>query len=280
MRVLNKRAVTGANRSFHLVMQPSKHDGRISCAESPNLFIRNIPLSTAVSDIRSLLSTYGTLVSSACRPDNLGAPVWVVYAEYDCVTCARNTLSMLHGNTSCFGGDVPLLAKFADSSEVKDERRRRREAATSSGPAQLLPQQPGGSPPDHSHVKRSTVPPQPWTPISGQDSSWKPNELSPPAPLSPAHNFVAPVVTFFPSEPPVQVVIHHQTSFAAPLPPGVPSFQVVGGSAAELPQAPLPHIWSQGAPFHSSETRPIPDPSMESQLQMMFMDAFTKEVLR
>ncbi len=166
-------------------MQPSKHNGRISCAESNTLYVRNVPASASVEEIRSLLSMYGTLVSSATRRDNLGAPVWVVYAEYDCVSCAKNSLARLHGNTSFFGVTPPILAKFADSTEIKEDRRRRRGEATgaaSPSPSSATPSsQPSLAPVsdgDSQHapisvsegaVKRSVPPPRPWIPILGHD---------------------------------------------------------------------------------------------------------------
>ena len=123
---LNGTVVTVNRRSFHLVMQPSKHDGRISCAESNALFVRNIPMTVSRDDIQKFLSQCGTLSYSVMRPDNYGSPVWVVYAEYDCTDCAKQSLKLFHGNTTYFSSPLPILAKFADSNEVKDDRRKRR----------------------------------------------------------------------------------------------------------------------------------------------------------
>ena len=124
---LNGTVVTVNRRSFHLVMQPSKHDGRISCAESNALYVRNIPMTVSRDDIQKFLSQCGTLSYSVMRPDNYGSPVWVVYAEYDCTDCAKQSLRMFHGNTTYFSSPLPILAKFADSNEVKEDRRKRRD---------------------------------------------------------------------------------------------------------------------------------------------------------
>jgi RNA recognition motif-containing protein len=126
---LNGTVVSAASRNFHLVMQPSKHDGRISCAESNALYVRNIPITVSRSDIQAFLMQSGTLSYSVMRPDNYGSPVWVVYAEYDCIECAKQSLKLFHGNTSYFGAAVPILAKFADSNEVKEYRRKQRHDA-------------------------------------------------------------------------------------------------------------------------------------------------------
>jgi len=123
---LNGTVVCVNRRNFHLVMQPSKHDGRISCAESNALYVRNIPMTVSREDIQTFLSQCGTLSYSVMRPDNYGSPVWVAYAEYDCTDCAKASLKMFHGNTTYFSSSLPILAKFADSNEVKDDRRRRR----------------------------------------------------------------------------------------------------------------------------------------------------------
>jgi len=123
---LNGTVATVNRRSFHVVMQPSKHDGRISCAESNALYIRNIPMTVTRDEIQSFLSLYGTLSYSVMRQDNYGSPVWVVYAEYDCVDCAKQSLKMFHGSSSYFPSSLPILAKYADSNEIKEDRRRRR----------------------------------------------------------------------------------------------------------------------------------------------------------
>ena len=123
---LNRTVATVHSRNFHIVMQPSKHDGRISCIESNALYIRNIPMTVSGDEIQSFLSLYGTLVYSAMRQDHYGNRVWVVYAEYHCVDCAKQSLTKFHGSTSFFDSPLPLLAKFADTNEVKEDRRRRR----------------------------------------------------------------------------------------------------------------------------------------------------------
>lgn len=126
LQKLNGTAVAGKSRTFHLVMQPSKHDGRISCVESHALYIRNIPMAATRDEIHSFLGQYGTLAYSVMRPDNYGSPVWVVYAEYDCVECAKSSLKMFHGSSAFFANGLPILAKYADSSEIKEYRRHRR----------------------------------------------------------------------------------------------------------------------------------------------------------
>lgn len=124
---LNGTTVAAGTHTFSLVMQPSKHDGRISCAESNALYVRNIPVAASRDDIQSFLTQAGTLSYSVMRPDNYGSPVWVVYAEYDCIECARQSLKLFHGNKSFFAGsDRPILAKFADTTEIKEYRRKHR----------------------------------------------------------------------------------------------------------------------------------------------------------
>jgi len=136
---LNGTIATVDRRSFHIVMQPSKHDGRISCAESNALYIRNIPMTATRDDIQSFLSLYGTLSYSVMRQDNYGSPVWVVYAEYDCVDCAKQSLKMFHGNSSYFPSALPILAKYADSNEIKEDRRRRRNDSPNGEDASSVP---------------------------------------------------------------------------------------------------------------------------------------------
>jgi RNA recognition motif-containing protein len=123
---LNGKTVS-STRNFLLVLQPSKHNGRISCAESNALYVRNIPISTTRGEILAFLSQVGTLSHSVMRPDNYGSPVWVVYAEYDCIECAKQSLKLFHGNTSYFSPMLPILAKYADTNEIKEYRRKQRQ---------------------------------------------------------------------------------------------------------------------------------------------------------
>jgi RNA recognition motif-containing protein len=130
LEALNGNVVTVNRRNFHLVLQPSKHDGHMSCAESNALYIRNIPMSASRDDINKFLSQCCEVSYSVMRPDNYGSPVWVAYVEYDCTDCAKKSLKMFHGNNSYFSSPLPILAKFADSNEVKDDRRKRRTEVT------------------------------------------------------------------------------------------------------------------------------------------------------
>ncbi|KAH9579886.1 RNA recognition motif domain [Trypanosoma melophagium] len=127
---MNRRQVVTPSHLFHLCVFPSKHSGKAAFYASNALYIRNIPMSVPQQQVEQFLASFGTLLYCAMREDHYGSPVWVVYAEYDCLDCSANALRKLHGNSQHFG-NPPVMVKYADNEEAKRERRRRREEGKS-----------------------------------------------------------------------------------------------------------------------------------------------------
>lgn len=123
---LDRRHVTAHGHNFSLRIFPSKHDGKAATEEKSALFIRNIPKSLSYDRVMDFISQHGTLTNFSMREDHLGYNVWVVYAEYDSVQSAAASLKALHGKRF-FNQSVPVIAKYADSDQLKKERRKRRE---------------------------------------------------------------------------------------------------------------------------------------------------------
>ncbi|RNF22217.1 putative RNA-binding protein [Trypanosoma cruzi] len=123
---MNNRDVMIYGYHFKLYVYPSQHSGRAAVSPSNALYIRNIPITVPQAQVERFLSTFGTLAFCAMREDHYGNPVWVVYAEYDCLSCSKNALQRLHGSSEHFYGP-PVMVKYADTDEAKQERRRRRE---------------------------------------------------------------------------------------------------------------------------------------------------------
>ncbi|KEG07349.1 RNA-binding protein [Trypanosoma grayi] len=123
---MNRRHVVSHGHHFNLCVFPSQHSGKAAFSVSNALYIRNIPITVPQEQVEQFLASFGTLTYCATREDHYGNPVWVVYAEYDCLECSKNVLQKLHGNSEHFRGP-PVMVKYADSEEAKRERRRRRE---------------------------------------------------------------------------------------------------------------------------------------------------------
>jgi hypothetical protein len=87
-------------------MQPSNHDGRIAAAESRALYIRNIPITAAHTDVEALLRPFGTITNFSIRQDFHGTAVWVVYVEYETVESAKNPMYALHQKWTRFPGPL------------------------------------------------------------------------------------------------------------------------------------------------------------------------------
>ena len=111
--------------SFDLSLFASKHSGHDVAAENECLYIRNIPNTWPMAQVEAFIAQHGKPVYSAVRSDHLGSPVWVVFVEYDSVESARRTLKAVHGATVAPRGP-PILAKYAESEDVKRNRRERR----------------------------------------------------------------------------------------------------------------------------------------------------------
>ncbi|KAH9579810.1 RNA recognition motif domain [Trypanosoma melophagium] len=127
---MNRKSMRACNHNFTLVIYPSQHSGKAAASASNALYIRNIPMSVPQQQVEQFLASFGTLLYCAMREDHYGSPVWVVYAEYDCLDCSANALRKLHGNSQHFG-NPPVMVKYADNEEAKRERRRRREEGKS-----------------------------------------------------------------------------------------------------------------------------------------------------
>lgn len=127
---LDKQVMTiarpdGESFTFELTIFASKHSGREVAAENECLYIRNIPNSWPMANVERFIAQHGKPVYSAVRSDHLGSPVWVVFVEYDSIESARKTLKALHG-MSLGPRSPPILAKFAESEDVKKNRRNRK----------------------------------------------------------------------------------------------------------------------------------------------------------
>ncbi|KEG06613.1 RNA-binding protein [Trypanosoma grayi] len=124
---LNRKSTKACRHNFNLVIYPSQHSGKAAFSVSNALYIRNIPITVPQEQVEQFLASFGTLTYCATREDHYGNPVWVVYAEYDCLECSKNALQKLHGRNCYFNSNSSIMAKYADSEETKQERRRRRE---------------------------------------------------------------------------------------------------------------------------------------------------------
>eukprot|EP00744_Colponema_vietnamica_P012999 GILI01018237.1.p1 GENE.GILI01018237.1~~GILI01018237.1.p1 ORF type:complete len:355 (+),score=44.60 GILI01018237.1:58-1122(+) len=132
---MNKATAIIANRaqgplSFEIILLPSKHSRKEVARENECLYIRNIPNTWPMAEVETFIAKHGQPVYSAVRKDRLGSPVWVVFVQYDSVESARNTLKAIHGTKIAASGP-PILAKFAEGSEVKDNRRNRKHSSKS-----------------------------------------------------------------------------------------------------------------------------------------------------
>jgi RNA recognition motif-containing protein len=115
-------------RMFTIIMQPSNHDGRIASAESRAVYLRNIPMAATKADVEDLLLPFGTITTFSLRPDFHGSAAWVVYVEYETIESAKKAMLALHQKWTRLPGPAPVIAKFADTDELKRERRKHRDA--------------------------------------------------------------------------------------------------------------------------------------------------------
>lgn len=123
---LNHKTVSTSCHNFVLTICSSEHSGKTAVSPSTALYIRNIPMTVPQDQVSNFLASFGNLLYCAMREDHHGNPVWVVYAEYDCLECSTAVLQQLHGNSQHFGLPA-VMVKYADSREAKLERRRRRQ---------------------------------------------------------------------------------------------------------------------------------------------------------
>ena len=79
-----------------MVLDVSKHNGKVSCQESQCIYLRNLPMTVPVEQLQGVLSTYGTLVGLCARWDNAGLPFRVIFGQFDCVASARTAVDALH----------------------------------------------------------------------------------------------------------------------------------------------------------------------------------------
>lgn len=114
-----------AKITFDLSLFPSKHSGKEVAKENECLYIRNIPNTWPMAEVEGFIARHGKPVYSAVRNDHLGSPVWVVFVEYDSIESARSALQTLHGLCPC-PNSPPILAKYAESDEIKKIRRDRK----------------------------------------------------------------------------------------------------------------------------------------------------------
>lgn len=117
---------------YEFTMFPSHHDSGSAAKESNSLYIRNVPKSWDSATVVELLRMYGDPIYYAMRDDRLGQPVWVVYAEFDCLQCSKNALKNIHGMRPLVG-QPPILAKYADNAEVRKFRRDKRMSSQQQG---------------------------------------------------------------------------------------------------------------------------------------------------
>ncbi|RNF09713.1 RNA-binding protein, partial [Trypanosoma rangeli] len=101
---LNRKSTKACRHNFNLVIYPSQHTGKAAVSPSNALYIRNVPITVPRAQVERFLSAFGTLTYCAMRADHYGNPVWVIYAEYDCLDCSKNALQKLHGNSEHFNG--------------------------------------------------------------------------------------------------------------------------------------------------------------------------------
>lgn len=125
---MNQKIVDYEEKTFPLVIYPSKHDGNIANEPNRALFIRNIPISVPQEEVLDFLVQFGRVTKYTLRSvKQKNSMVWAVFAEYSTIEEAKNALSLIHGSMKYFGTDIALLAKFADTEDAKKARRLRRE---------------------------------------------------------------------------------------------------------------------------------------------------------
>lgn len=125
---MNQKFVDYEERTFPLVIYPSKHDGNIANEPNRALYIRNIPITVPQEEVLKFLGTFGSVTKYNMRSvKQKNSMVWAVFAEYSTLEEAKSALSLIHGSMKYFGTEIALLAKFADTEDTKKARRLRRE---------------------------------------------------------------------------------------------------------------------------------------------------------
>lgn len=150
------RAMAGVHGSTigakQVFVSVAKTTGKGGMQLTPKLYVRNVPKCLSIETLRSFFSQFGNIVRITFREDGTQAAVpqsqrsylettTVVFLEYATVAEAQAAVRGTH-NTRPWTDlymEVPLLAKPAETSQLRNERRQRQQQPTRqepSGPAQ------------------------------------------------------------------------------------------------------------------------------------------------
>jgi len=141
--------VIGSRQVFISV---AKTSGRSGIQQTPKLYVRNVPKALSLDTLREHFCTYGNVTKISLREDatQTSAPfaqrsylatTQVVFLEYETPEQADEAVRRSHNSRQWphLQMEVPLLAKPAETSEMRNERRMRQQgrgsqAATATSP--------------------------------------------------------------------------------------------------------------------------------------------------
>jgi hypothetical protein len=244
----------------------AKTSGRSGLQQTPKLYVRNVPKALTLDILRDHFSTFGPLVKISFREDGtqVAAPsahraylatTQVLFLEYESAHQAEEAVRATHNSRPWphLQMVVPLLAKPAETSEMRNERRLRQQTripATSTLPqcSQGFQTQPSSQTPPFAQPP-SIAPPSSHMPVAMTTAALAPPQ---PHPATMAH---AP-----PSYPLTHSHAVHDASLSS-VPPYV--YYSVPPQFAPPPPTPSPPAPSALANYGAPMPLPMPraDPS-------------------
>ena len=125
---LNGKEQKIKGEAFTVHVAASQHDGRAAAVESSVIYVRNVPIGIAEDQVSAYFGKFGTVTGFAMKADTTSTNHRLATVEFKTVASAREAIEKTH-NKKVFdqNADRPVLAKFADSNEVKAKRREKRE---------------------------------------------------------------------------------------------------------------------------------------------------------
>lgn len=119
---------------FTMHISPSKFNGKTILMESPYIFLRNIPSTLPKYELRHFLKRFGNVLRIQRKEDDQSnGGLLLLMVQYSTVDEAKEAIHSCHGFVLFPElSTVPVLAKFADASTVKNQTRKSRAAANRS----------------------------------------------------------------------------------------------------------------------------------------------------
>ena len=133
IKELHKSVVQFGDMSCALQVAPAQHDGSLAAAESATVFIRNIPCHIDGASLEQFCSKFGVVLTVDMSVVSAVPVMRKACVDFDSVESARRCIDACHGRMPFDHCTIPVLAKFADSSDVRKQRKAKKQQSRQAG---------------------------------------------------------------------------------------------------------------------------------------------------